>query len=717
MTVAKKEGTKPKAKAAAKTGSKTVSKATRKTASKTADKRSSGSTYTADTIKVLEGLDPVRTRPGMYIGGTGSAGLTHLLWELLDNAVDEAAEGHGKLVTVTLHDDGSYEVADRGRGIPVGKHRDSDRSAVEVVFTELHAGGKFGVDTYESAGGLHGVGASVVNALADRLIVEVDREGHTHTLVFEQRVPGQYQANGKFRPTSTLAKKKLRRVNATGTRVRFWPDYELFDQNARIDPSTVNERLRQVSWLLPKVTLRLVDRTDGEETITEHRSPGGLSDAVDHLVSSAGDGKPVTPTLTFTGEHSYGERIADTDTGGTVHTDRVARVEIAMRWVDSTAEQPATSFVNTIATTDGGTHTDAFERSVSAEIRAALKAAQLKKLAKQKGETAQVDDALAGLRAVLRVVIPEPQFLGQTKQQLSTVAAGEAVKEVLRHNLKSYLSGKHKQSTARDVRALMNHVADAMLDRLAAAEAAKHRRRIKSLSVAELPAKLADCRQHPDGELLLVEGDSAAGPAKRARDAQWQAVLPLRGKIVNAAKSTARVVAANAEAAALITAIGAGAGNSFDLNAARYQRVVLLADADVDGAHIRCLLLALLWTHMRPLVTAGRVFAANPPTHAVTTTKGSKRYLYGEADLQAHLAQLGESTSYRVTRFKGLGEMDDDELRFTTLDPTTRLLRRITAEDAEAAQRTLDQAMGTDVEERRQFIAAHSADYLRHLDV
>lgn len=677
--------------------------------------RSNG--YTADTIKVLEGLEPVRTRPGMYIGGVDSAGLSHLLWELIDNAVDEAAEGHGKQVTVTLHDDGSYEVADRGRGIPTGKHKGSNRSALEVVFTELHAGGKFGTEQYGSAGGLHGVGASVVNALADRLTVEVDRDGYTHTLVFEQRVPGQYQQKtGKFKPTSTLTKQKLRRAGATGTRVRFWPDYELFDTTARIDPAAVEQRLRQVSWLLPKVTFTLVDRTGEQESVTEYRSAGGLSDAVDHLVAASGGGQPVTPTVTFQGEYAYGERIADTDTGGTAHTDRVCRVEVAMRWVDKAEPEPVVSFVNTIATTDGGTHTDGLVASVSSEVRAAIKAAGMKKLAKTKGETAQQADALAGLRAVLRVTLPEPQFLGQTKQRLSTTAAAEAVKEVLRPGLRQYLAGKDKQAKARDVRALLNHIADAMLDRLAAADAARNRRKLKSLSVAELPAKLADCRQHPDGELLLVEGDSAAGPAKRARDAQWQAVLPLRGKIVNAAKISARAVAGNAEAAALITAIGAGAGQNFDADSARYQRIVLLADADVDGAHIRCLLLALLWTHMRPMLEQHRVFAANPPTHAVTSPKGGKRYLYGEADLQAYLKQLG-STPHRVTRFKGLGEMDDDELRHTTLDPTTRLLRRVTVEDAEAAQRTLDRTMGTDVAERREFIAQHSADYLRHLDV
>lgn len=681
------------------------------TRKRTPGKPSNG--YSAADIKELAGIDAVRVRPAMYVGDTQSRGLTHLLVELIDNAVDEAAEGHGDRIDVTCHADGSYEVGDAGRGIPVDVSADGKRTALEVVMTSLHAGGKFGSDSYAAAGGLHGVGASVVNALSDRVDVEVDRDGYTHRMSFHERTPGQRDASDNFKATSKLAKTKLRRKR-TGTRVRFWPDFSLFDADARVNTADVEAKLQHTAWLLPGVTLTLTDHTDGDDEprVVEFRSDGGLVDALDAMRAA----EPVTPPLVFTGETEYVEQAAAVTDDGSVVREQQRRcvVDVAMQWT-ATDQPQVVSFVNTIPTPDGGTHQVGFVRSVAAEVRAAVKAAGLRKLAGKTmaNETAQQDDALAGLCAVLRVRIAEPRFAGQTKRELSTAQATNAVRDVLRPTLKEWFSGNGKHSSQKNVTAVVNHVADAMIERVEAARAASSRAKLRKLSAAGLPAKLADCRQHPNGELLIVEGDSAAGPAKRARDATFQAVLPLRGKIVNAAKASLDAVASNAEAAALIAAVGAGTGRSFDISQARYQRIVMLTDADVDGGHIRCLLLTLLWTRMRDLVTAGRVFSANPPTHAVITGRGEKTFVYSETEKDAMLAKHPNA---RVTRFKGLGEMDDDELRRTTLDPATRTLRRVTVDDAQRAYEAVRQMMGDDVAERRTFLARHSPAYRDAVD-
>ena len=697
---------------------KTQQKATRSSQSGAASgtrKRS----YTEDDIQVLEGLDAVRKRPGMYIGGTGSAALSHLLWELIDNAVDEAADGHATRVDVVAHSDGSWSVMDDGRGIPIGKHRGGHRSTVEVIFTELHAGGKFGTNAYGAAGGLHGVGASVVNALSTRVRIEVAK-GSIHRLDFVERIAGQFDdKSGRFTAGHAMKRVGKSPAGQTGTTVRFWPDMEMFSSDAAIDWEEVGERLRRTAWLVKGVTFSLTDEAGEREPMTAV-AERGLLDALEFLTGGA---ETLCNPIACVADHSFTQRVPGPDGKELVDIVRPCHVEVVMQWTAAESEPSVASFVNTIPTPEGGTHMTGFERAVSNEIRDQIKGQRklnkLSKLSKLKGATAQREDAMAGLVAVVRAIIPEPQFHGQTKRELGTPEATEMVQTTVREALGDWFAGKVKGSYKSHINAVLNHVAEAMLSRHAAADAAAAHRKARKAANGALPSKLTDCRNHPGGELLIVEGDSAAGPAKRARDVGWQAVLPLRGKPINAATSRESAVLANAEASALLTAFGAGAGKHFDLDAARYDRLVLLADADVDGSHIRCLVLTLLWHQMRPLLEAGRVYAAQPPTHAVTLeSSGDKTFVYSEQALEEHCAVLDKANRrYRVTRFKGLGEMNDDELSSTTLDPKTRVLRRISADDAEACAASVDVLMGADSGARREFIFEHSSAYGHALDV
>ncbi|HCB34368.1 MAG TPA: DNA topoisomerase IV subunit B [Acidimicrobiaceae bacterium] len=672
--------------------------------------------YDADAIEVLEGLEAVRRRPGMYIGDNGPAGLAHLLWEVVDNAVDEAAAGHGKLIEIVLHADGSCEVADRGRGIPVDVHN-GDKTALEVVFTQLHAGAKFGSGHYSASGGLHGVGAAVVNAYSTRLVVDVNRNAKTHRLEFRDRKPGNVGSGGRFRPGHALAKVGTVGRTRTGTRVRFWPETDLFEPGAALDYDEVRERVAQLCFLLPGLRIRLHDKRRGRARPAEELlSAGGLRDFVESL--SAGS-KPVTALIALSGSEEFEEAVAVD--GRPRPVVRECRVDVVMRWVAGYAGT-LVSFVNTIPTPDGGTHVAGFERAVTAAVNGALRDADPVKLRRLRGDVrAQREDAQEGLIAVLRVTLPEPQFRGQTKRELTTTHVQRIVSGVVRTGLREWFDGTAKGSRKAHVKAVLDKIGDAMLGRAAARRAQDEHRTAASLGSTGLPDKLSDCREHPRGELLIVEGDSAAGPAKRARDAAWQAVLPLRGKVVNAAKSTRQAVLENAEAAALFTAVGAGSGAEFDLARARYERVVLLADADVDGSHIRCLVLTLAFHYMRPLLDAGRVYAAQPPTHAVVAGQ-AKEFVYSDDELAARTAELDAAgRSYRVTRFKGLGEMDDDELYETTLNPATRVLRQVTIDEAAAAQAQAEKAfgvmMGADVEPRKKFIVEHSKAYGHALDV
>ncbi len=676
-----------------------------------AAQRANGERYDADSIEVLEGLDAVRKRPGMYIGGTGSGGLTHLLWEIIDNAVDEAAAGHGNLIKITLHDDGSYEVADQGRGIPVDI-KDGEITALEVVFTELHAGGKFGGGAYGASGGLHGVGASVVNALSSRLVVEVDRDGRTHRLEFQDREPGITDAARRFRRGHSLEIVGKVPRKRTGTRVRFWPDGAVFDADAEISYAQVRERIEQTCFLVPKVKIALTDRRREPIVSEELMSSGGLADFVEQ---QQGEAEPVGGLIQLHGSDEFTEQVPVD--GQLSEVVRHCEVEVAMRW-NTSFEPRIVSFVNTIPTPEGGTHVAGFERALTTAVNGALADADLRKLRRLRTDArAQREDAQEGLVAVVRVTFAEPQFRGQTKRELGTPQVQRIVNNVVRDGLRDWFSGTSATSKRVHVKAVLDKISDAVVNRVTTRRSLDERRKAASLGSSGMPAKLADCRLHPGGELLIVEGDSAAGPAKRSRDSSWQAVLPLRGKVVNAGKGSVKAVLDNAEAAAMFTAMGGGSGPEFNLDQARYSRLVLLADADVDGSHIRCLVLTLVYHYMRPLLDAGRVYAAQPPTHAFTIGQ-EKRFVYSETQRAALTSELDAAgRRYRLTRFKGLGEMDDDELYETTLNPQTRLLRKISVGDAKAAQEAFEVMMGAAVEPRKNFIIAHSASYGHALDI
>ncbi|MGL4298463.1 MAG: DNA gyrase/topoisomerase IV subunit B [Candidatus Neomicrothrix subdominans] len=663
--------------------------------------------YDASHIEVLEGLEAVRKRPGMYIGGTGSSGLHHLVWELIDNAVDEAAAGHANLIEVTLHRDGSVEVSDNGRGIPTGQKADG-RTAVEVVFTELHAGGKFGSGAYGSSGGLHGVGASVVNALATKLVVEVDLDGATRRLAFVERRPGHIGPRGGFTPSSTLEKVKKIPARRTGTRVRFWPDTDIFDPDARIDHERVRDHVAEVCFLVPTLKVRLTDKrgTNPPEP-EEFSAKGGLADFVDYL--SIGD--PLCEVITIRGEGTFTEKVPVD--GKLTETERTCEVDLALRWVKG-YDTRVVSFVNTIPTAEGGTHVAGFERALTKAVNDTLlpglrKLAALEKKGKGRAEKGDVQE---GLVAALKVTLPEPQFRGQTKGELGTPGVQSIAYEITKDGMVTWFDGGGAKS---HISAVREKLAQAVINRVAARQTLDARRKAAKLGATGMPDKLADCRTHGmDAELLIVEGDSAAGPAKAGRNSENMAVLPLRGKVVNAGKATMKQVVENAEAQALFTAIGAGFGRDFNLDDARYGRIIILCDADVDGSHIRCLLLTLFYHYMRPLLEAGRVFAAQPPLYSVKVGD-EVRYTFSDAErdaLTTELASSGRNTEkLNWVRFKGLGEMDVNELFETCLDPENRILRRLTMEDAMEATRAADRfevLMGSDVARRKAFLLENS---------
>ena len=665
--------------------------------------------YDADAIQTLEGLEAVRKRPGMYIGGTGSDGLMHLVWELIDNAVDEAAAGFAKKVDIILHRDKSVEVADDGRGIPVDTHTKRKVSALEVVFTELHAGGKFGGGAYSSSGGLHGVGASVVNALAAKLTAEVDRDGATHVLSFKGRVAGQFTGSN-FKPGHNIAKTKRVSKKKTGTRVRFWPDLEIFDPEAAINVEEICDRVTQACFLVPGMRVAVTDkRAAGRSEPFSFVSRGGLADLVDHLSI----GENVGQIISCSGIDNFHEKVPVD--GKMTDVERECTVDIALRWVKG-YDTTVVSFVNTIPTSHGGTHLAGFDKALTRVINnVVLKDnRKLAKLAKENKNKATKDDAQEGLVAAIKVTFPEPQFRGQTKQELGTPAIEGIVSRIVYEQLKEWFeSGGGPRS---HVKAIADKLAAAIQNRVASKLVLENKRKAASLGSTGMPEKLADCREHGiDSELILVEGDSAAGPAKRGRDSRTMAILPLRGKVVNAAKASQKQVLDNAEAKALFTSVGAGAGRDFSLEDARYGRIVILCDADVDGSHIRCLLLTLIYTYMRPMLEAGNVYAAQPPLY--TTKVGDDTYrVFSDEEREAVTDQLCKGKRKRESvkwqRFKGLGEMNVDELRHCALDPATRTLRRLTMEDAKQARdaaKMFDVLMGTDVAIRRDYLVKNSA--------
>jgi DNA gyrase subunit B len=673
----------------------------------------SASSYDASSIQVLKGLDGVRKRPGMYIGSTDSRGLLHCLVEIIDNSVDEAAAGFATRIDVTLNDDGSFSVADDGRGIPVDTAKNSKRSALELVFCELHAGGKFGGGGYGAAGGLHGVGASVVNALSSRLSVEVDRDGVTWAMDFRHGVPGTWDASGAFTAAAGVRKAGKVAKSRTGTRVTFTPDARIFEEGATVDLELLVDRARQIAFLVPGLTIAVHDHRDGADETSEFCFADGLVDFVEHLSS----GDAASDVLHFTGDGTYTETVpVMNDDGDLVPTDveRTLGVDVAVRWMAGWDSQMR-SFVNTIVTPKGGTHVTGFERAMVKVLNEALRDT---KTLKERDDNVVKDDVLEGIVAVVKVEITEPQFEGQTKEVLGTSAAQSIVYQVVAQGLRDFFAANARRAKGK---AILTKVSNAAKARIAARMHRETVRRKNAIESSTLPAKLADCRSRDleRSELLIVEGDSAGGSTKAARDSEFQAMLPLRGKILNVAKASPKQVFNNAEIAALISAMGAGAGQSFDPEQIRYGRVILATDADVDGAHIRVLLLTFFYHYMRPLLTEGRVFAAVPPLFLIKAG-GDEVYAYSDAERDRVFARMskGRSKPPVVQRFKGLGEMSAEQLAVTTIAPESRMLRRMNLSDGEAAAAMFDVLMGDAVEPRRQFIVTRSADIdLVDLDV
>ncbi|MFE4373213.1 type IIA DNA topoisomerase subunit B [Streptomyces sp. NPDC056835] len=689
------------------------------TALLTADR--DGSNYTARHLLVLEGLEAVRKRPGMYIGSTDSRGLMHCLWEIIDNSVDEALGGYCDHIEVILHEDGSVEVKDNGRGIPVDVEPKTGLSGIEVVMTKLHAGGKFGGGSYAASGGLHGVGASVVNALSARLDVEVDRNT-THSISFRRGVPGMFTEQGPdspFDPANGLRKGKRVPKTRTGTRVRYWADRQIFLKDAKLSLDTLYQRARQTAFLVPGLTIVVRDERDlgagegsgaSEETF---RFDGGISEFCEYLAQD----KAVCDVLRLTGQGTFKETVPVLDDRGHMTPTEVTRelgVDVALRWgtgYDTTVR----SFVNIIATPKGGTHVSGFERSLTKTVNEALRSAKMLRVAE---DDVVKDDALEGLTAVVTVRLAEPQFEGQTKEVLGTSAANRIVANVIAKELKEFLTSTKRDAKAQ-ARAVLEKAVAAARTRIAARQHKEAQRRKTALESSSLPAKLADCRSDDveRSELFIVEGDSALGTAKLARNSEFQALLPIRGKILNVQKSSVSDMLKNAECGAIIQVIGAGSGRTFDIDAARYGKIVLLVDADVDGAHIRCLLLTLFQRYMRPMVAAGRVFAAVPPLHRIELVqpkKGQDKYVYTYSDNELRQTLLEfqrKNVRFKdsIQRYKGLGEMDADQLAETTMDPRHRTLRRINIGDLESSEQIFDLLMGNEVAPRKEFITSSAA--------
>ena len=731
--------------------------------------------YGAGSLTVLEGLDAVRKRPGMYIGTTDSQGLMHCLWEIIDNSVDEALAGVCNHIVVTLHSDGSVEVADNGRGIPVDIEPKTKLTGVEVVLTKLHAGAKFGNSSYGASGGLHGVGSSVVNALSSRLDVEVDRDGKTHHMSFHQGHPGVYTDVDPEHPSPDAPFKRTRKnrpteleiigkvsPKTTGTRIRYWADPEIFNDTAEFSYEQLIDRVRQTSFLVPGLKITVIDENipeTGDESIDEMLEvdditntaddksqdsegtqevaqsqeskytharieefchTGGVRDFVDYLSK----GEAVSDIWRVTGEDTYVEETQAVGDGGELHAQKVTRncaVDIAMRWTNG-YDTTMRSFVNVVETPGGGTHVDGYLLGLTKQIRKAIEdnARKLKVNLKDSNMKVERDDILAGLVAVVTVRIAEPQFQGQTKDVLGTAQVKPIVSKMTDRQFGEMITGSKRGYKEQSGRVLEKIVGE-MHARIQARKTKEVTRRKNALESASMPPKLSDCQPGNDdvAELFIVEGDSALGTAKAARNSGFQALLPIRGKILNVQKASLSQMLSNKECAAIIQVVGAGSGASFDIEQARYNKVIMMTDADVDGAHIRILLLTLFYRYMRPLIEYGHVYAAVPPLHRIALTgahKGEYIYTYSDDELAGKLADLDKKhISYNedIQRYKGLGEMDADQLADTTMDPRTRMLRRIRMEDAEQASQIFSLLMGDDVPPRKAFIVENADDFDR----
>ena len=823
--------------------------------------------YGADDLTHLEGLDAVRKRPGMYIGSTDSRGVNHLANEIIDNATDEGVAGHATKVAVTLHADGSVQVDDDGRGIPTDINAKSGLNGVELVLTRLHAGGKFGGSGYKTSGGLHGVGASAVNALSLRFDVTVKRDGKVHEISFRRGIPGAFGGPGPeapFHPESGLTTvRRMKRGEPSGTSIRYWYDARYFESTARLDAEAVRAKLRNTAFLVPGVIYTLRDETGPEVTNETFHHPHGLTDMVEFLTHS-GD-KPVSGILLITGEGTYKENAADANGVMQSNVERRAEVEVALRW-GTGYERTVECFTNTIRNMHGGTHRKGFERALVRALTEAIR--NTRGLLRPKEDVPVLDDLLEGMTAVIHVRIPEPQFTSQTKDELSTAGITRVLQGVVEAHLKEWIDGRRTKAEARTV---LQKIVDAARVRLTQKQQKDAARRKTALEGASMPPKLVDCRATgiAQSELFIVEGDSALGcftgdtlvalasggsrgfadlvadwrrgithlgyatdeagrvvvaqlieprltrqnaplvrvtldngeavrctpdhlfrlrdgsyrradqlalgaslmpldlrndagdaensraaaklanhtvtrvdalvetadvydltvdgyhnfaldagvfvhnSARMARSSEYQALLPIRGKILNVQKATLQQVLDNVECSAIVQVLGAGSGRTFELAALRYGRILLMADADVDGSHIRTLLITLFAKYMRPVIEAGRLFAAMPPLHKVTT-KGRNpetTFTYSQQEMEntvARLEKAGKNVVKPVPRFKGLGEMDAQELWDTTMNPATRTVRRITMDDVERAEEVLELLMGERVEPRRNWLIESS---------
>jgi DNA gyrase subunit B len=686
-------------------------------ASKNIDANILQESYTAKDLAVLEGLDAVRKRPGMYIGSTDSRGLMHCLWEIIDNSVDEALAGHCKKIEINLESDGSVEVHDDGRGIPVDKEPKTGLTGVEVVLTKLHAGGKFGGGSYAASGGLHGVGASVVNALAVRLDAEVDRDGKIYWMSFQRGVAGIFDGDGpkaEFTPKSGLRVIGKISAKVTGTRIKWWSDKQIFLKEAELDLEDVYARARQTSFLVPGLTLTVNDNRSKTKTTESFYHKGGISEYCEFLQPD----QPIGDVIRIYGSGHYQETVPVLDDKGHMVSTEVERdmeVDIAMKWGDG-FDNTQRSFVNIIATPKGGTHVLGFERAITKAFNEALRST---KTLKNNEADVIKDDIMEGLTAVITVRMSEPQFEGQTKEVLGTAAATRIVSAVVADKMKEFFNTTRRIDKANG-RLILEKVAGASRTRISARAHKDLQRRKNALESSSLPTKLSDCRSEDVNrtELFIVEGESALGTTKAARNSEFQAILPIRGKILNVQKASLSQMLDNSECASIIQVIGAGSGKSFELDDARYGRIILMSDADVDGAHIRCLLLTLLYRYMKPMIDDGRVFAAIPPLHRIETMgaggkKGEYIYTYSDDEMRkvtGDLKKAGKKWKEPIQRYKGLGEMDADQLRETTMDPDARTLRRITIKDATAAEAMFELLMGNDVAPRKEFISTAEID-------
>jgi DNA gyrase subunit B len=643
------------------------------------------SDYSAEHIQVLEGLDPVRKRPGMYIGSTGPSGLHHLIWEVVDNAVDEAMAGHCTRIDVTLLADGGVSVSDNGRGIPVDEHPQyKGKSAAEIVMTTLHAGGKFGGGGYKVSGGLHGVGVSVVNALSTRVVLDIDRDGNTWRQEYAAVKQGRTVKAGV--PQGKLKKVATSKRGHTGTTVTFWPDPDVFDE-VEFRWATVAERLQVVAFLNRGLAIVLHDERPGHKQSQTFQFDGGIVDFVRHLNASK------EPLFKDVGSFS-----ASGDEG---------EVEVAWQW-NNGYNEGLHSFANGISTTEGGMHAEGFKRALTQAINRYAKG---RNIVKGKDPTFQGDDVREGLTAIVSVRLADPQFEGQTKAKLGNTEMRSLVERATNEHF-----GRWLEEHPNPAKAIVQKAANAARARSAAKQARDLTRRKTALDGVGMPDKLADCaaRSRDEAELFLVEGDSAGGSARDARDPRTQAILPLRGKILNVERASMDKVVANTEVQALIAAIGGGIGSDFDASKIRYDKVIILADADVDGGHIRTLLITFFYRQMKPLVEAGKLYVAQPPLYSVEIG-GQKQYI---ADDAARLRVMDEHPNRQLAfaRFKGLGEMDPPELRETCMEPATRHLVRIDEDEAAIADEILSKLMGDDVEARRTWIQQNAKD-ARFLDV